>query len=469
MTVRKGKEYETEERQQEYPSENGKHWPQILAVFTVSLGSFTTGLIFVWSSPFTLVLIQDKENYNITEDEASYLIIFQPIGMILMSFFIFKITEWLGRKKSVLLLAIPHVTYWIITMFAKSKWGFYMARFVGGLGDCCLFCGTPPYIGEITDPKVRGFWGNFPTFALYGGQLAITVMGTYLDIKTTAYIGVVFPVLFFLLVCLLPESPYQLIKDGKYDDARKAITWFRRKINIEQDFQNMKADVDRQMSESGTWKDLFTIDSNRRALRAGVFLRFSQQLCGVAVFSQYTQPIFEKAGGNISSQYSSMIFMGLIFALNLFCSGAVAKFGRKLSYFYSLLTSGFVLLIMGVYFLLDQYEYANLNSLGWFPLAGMLIWVFTYSFGLGVVPTLMLGELFSSSIKSKGLSILVTLFGLSVFLTSNIFNVLTAQVGLYSPFLMYGVCCLISTILTLRWVPETKGKTLEEIQQALKK
>ncbi|XP_076274062.1 facilitated trehalose transporter Tret1-like isoform X1 [Rhynchophorus ferrugineus] len=456
-------------RNSEVGDDDGKQWPQIISVLAVSLGSYTSGMLFVWSSPFTLVIVQDKENYNISEDDASYFIIFHPAGMIFASLFFFKIAELLGRKKAVLFLSVPHILSWLITMFSTTKWEFYLARFVAGMSDTCSFCSIPPYVGEITTPKVRGFWGNIPTFILYGGQLSITVLGSYFGVKTTAYICICVPVLFALLVSFLPESPYQLMRDERYEAAKDSIRWLRRNNNVEEDFVAMKADVERQMSESGRWKDIFTIISNRRALRAGAFLRFSQQMCGIAVFASYTQPVFEKAGGNVSPQVSSMILIGLYWILNLVTSPAIERFGRRLSFFYSLLCCGTVLVLLSIFFLLDQYQTVDLTSINWFPLVGMLLWAFSYSFGLGVVPTLMLGELFSSSIKSKGLCILIACYGLGVFVSTNMFKFLTASVGLYSSFLIYGICCLCSTVLTLKWVPETKGKTLEEIQQTLKK
>lgn len=452
-----------------YEQNEGKSWPQILAVFAVTIGPFTNGVMSSWSSPFTVVIAKDKEHYNITEEEASYFIVFQPLGMIFASMFFFKIAEILGRKKSLLFLAVPHVASWITIIFARNKWEFYLSRFLAGTADGVLFCTVPPYIGEITTPTIRGYFGNFPTFVLNGGAFFIQVLGSYTSVRTSAYICIGFPVLFATLVSLLPESPYQLIKDGKIDEAQKSIKWLRRKADIEEDFLNMKTDVERQMSERGKWLDLIKIDSNRRALRAGIFLRFSQQFCGIAVFGSYTQAIFEKAGSNIGPQYSSMMFVGLIWILNLFCAPLVEKFGRKMTYFWSLISSATVLSSLAVYFVLDEYDVVNLDKLNWFPLAGMLLWVVTFAFGLGIVPTLMLGELLSASIKPKGLSILTFAFGIAVFISTNLFNLLSTHVGLYAPFLVYGITCFLSSILTLKWVPETKGKTLEEIQQSLKK
>lgn len=252
-------------------------------------------------------------------------------------------------------------------------------------------------------------------------------------------------------------------------EAKQSIQWLQRKIDVEEDFLKMKTDVERQISERGSWMDIIKISSNRRALRAGIFLRISQQFCGISTFATYTQFIFAKAGGNLSPQYSSMIFAGLLTVLNLICSISVEKFGRKPSYFYSLLSSGVVLLSMALYFFMDQFQLANLDKFNWFPLAGMITFVFVFSFGLGIVPTLMLGELFSASIKSKGLALLIGTFGISVLISTNIFHLLTSSVGLYAPFLLYAISCFFSSFLTLKWVPETKGKTLEQIQQSLKK
>lgn len=449
--------------------DDGKSWPQILAVCVVTLGTFTNGILFSWSSPFALVISKDKENYNITEDEAAYFIVFQPLGMAFASLFFFKIADLLGRKNSLLFLSVPHVIAWIIIIFAKSKWHFYASRFISGIGDAVMYCTVPPYIGEITTPTIRGYFGSAPTFVINGGCFFITVLGSYFGVRTTAYVCIGFPIFFALLVTMLPESPYQLIKDGKFEEAQKSMEWLLRKPDVTKDFLRMKSDVERQLSENGKWVDLVKIGSNRRALRAGVFLRVSQHFSGIAVFQTYTQVIFEKAGSDLGPQYSSMIFIGLIWLTTLLCGAAVEKLGRKVTYFYSLLSCGSILVFLAVYFFLDEYKIGNLVHMNWVPLVGMVVYVFAFSFGLGIVPSLMLGELLSASIKSKGLSVLTLVYGLGVLITSNLFHLLSIHVGLYAPFLVYGISCFLSTILTLRWVPETKGKTLEEIQQTLKK
>lgn len=94
-----------------------------------------------------------------------------------MSLVFFPLSDWFGRKNSILLLAAPQAITWILTIYATTKWEFYVARFIAGAADAILFMSIPPYVGEICTPEVRDFFGNVHTFLVYGGQFGITVIG----------------------------------------------------------------------------------------------------------------------------------------------------------------------------------------------------------------------------------------------------------------------------------------------------
>jgi MFS family permease len=427
-------------------------------------------MLFSWSSPSIPKIVEDKVNYNISLDEASYFTVLPPIGAIVSSFLFAKLNDTIGRKYSLLLIAFPHIISLILIANAKSVYVFYVSRFITGLGDSCLFASLPIYVGEISTPKVRGTWGNLMTFLIYLGQLSINVIGSYTTIATAAYICLVFPIFFLCTFVFMPESPYFYLMKGRTDDARTSLQKLRQKQNVEEELHKLKSDVDRQMSESGSWKDVLTLSSNRKAVYAGIFLRASQQLGGISSFAVYTQYIFLKSGGNVSASTSAIIFMGLCAVLNMCAAFTLDRFGRRKSYFVSLLLCGMVLLCEATYFFIEQFYGAEVNVaiVNWIPLVGMITYVVFYSFGLGIVPTLMLGELFSASIKGKGLLLLNIVFGVLVSCTTKLFHLLDTSFGLYAPFLFFSISCFISTILAVYFVPETKGKTLEEIQQSLK-
>lgn len=390
--------------------------------------------------------------------------------MIVSTLSFSKLSDLIGRKYTILFLAVPYFLAWLLIALARSIYVFYASRILSGVADGCFFTAVPAYIGEISTPKVRGQWGNAMSFYIYLGRLLINILGGFCSVPLTAYVCMTVPVLFAVLFAFMPESPYYCMMKGKCDEAKASLRRLRRKNDVEKEFAQLKADVERQMSETGTWKDLVTIQSNRKALVSGIFLRISQQLGGMAAFTFYTQYIFKEAGGNLDARTSAIIFSFFCTVTN-FCSGiTLDRLGRRKAYLLSLISCATVLLVIAVYFYLDK-EVATLDltALNWLPITGMVAFVFAFSVGMGIVPTLMLGELFSASVKSKGLSVVIATYGIMLSIVSEMFHLLQTSAGLYAPYLFFSVCCLINSPLALHFVPETRGKTLEEIQQTLKK
>lgn len=425
-------------------------------------------MLFAWSSPAIPKIINDKINYDITLDEASYFTVLPPIGSIISSFLFAYLNDTIGRKITLLLVTIPHLTAFILIATARSVYVFYIARFIVGFGDSCVFTTLSIYIAEVASPKVRGTWGNQMSFQLYMGQLLMNVIGSYNSIPIASYICLSFPVLFFCTFLFMPETPYFYLMKGQVEKARKSLQKLRREVNVEDELNQLKSDVDRQMSESGAWKELFTIESNRKALYTATFLRASQQFAGYACFAVYTQYIFAQSGGNLSATTSTIIFSGLCWCFNVLASFTLDKFGRRKSYIYSLLFSGVSLFIAAIYFSIQTFfPNIDVQIVNWIPLASLIFYIFFYSFGVGLIPTLMMGELFSASIKTKGLIVINIVMCSLISLITKLFHLLDTNFGLYAPFMFFSCGCFLSTILAFYYVPETKGKTLEEIQQIL--
>ncbi|XP_023030007.1 facilitated trehalose transporter Tret1 [Leptinotarsa decemlineata] len=446
-----------------------KTWPQVLAIIVSSILAIPFGMLFSWTSPFMVKITKDKINYNITEGEASVFTFIPPILMISMSPVFSILCDIIGRKRTLILIALPQIIAWLLTIASNNVWVLYLSRVFSGIGDGGILSALPMYVGEIAVPKIRGTWGNIINVFIYFGIFLINVIGAYCDVKQTAYISIGLPIFYIAIMCFMPESPYYFVKKNDEENAKKSLRWLRGKTDVDEIYKKLKSDIERQMSEAGTWKDLVAVKSNQRALAAGIFLRVSQQLGGSAAFNVYTKFIFEKSGTNISSSVASMIYTGLCFSL-LFVTGfIIEQFGRKKSYMGALSTCGIVLLSQAIYQFIDQHVPSiDVSSIKWFPVAGMILYVFFCSFGILNIPTLMSGELFSTSIKAKGMSVLTITFGVMIFVANNIFYLLNTHVGLYCPFLFFGICNIISTFLCIYIIPETKGRTLEEIQQELR-
>lgn len=431
--------------------------------------SLLSGTLLAWPSPFIVKIIQD-ETYSITEAEASYFTVIQPLGMCVFSPFFVPVTNSIGRKRTTLIAAIPLMTSLLIKAFAKNVWLLYLSRFLAGAGDAIVFSSLPSYIGEISTPKVRGIWGNVFICSVFFGQFVMNIVGSYFSVQNTSFILLIIPIAFLLTFSFMPESPYFYTMKGKYIEAKESLQRLRRTKDVDNEFEDIKIAVERQMKESGTWKDLVTVKANRKALVALLFLRTSQTFTGIYVFAAYTQFIFEKAGGNFSAQTSAILYTGLTFLMYSISSSFSDKLGRRVAFITSMFLASIVVFAEATYFLIDiKYKSVDLSDLQWFPLAGMLTFVIVSSFGVGIIPTLMYSELFSASVKAQGISAATVAFSLISILVNNIFYYFNAATGLYGPFFLFGCSNVLSTAIAYFLIPETKGKTLEEIQQMLKK
>ncbi|KAG5878917.1 hypothetical protein JTB14_016789 [Gonioctena quinquepunctata] len=458
------------QKEKKFSTVGETEWPQILAVLIASLSALSSGFHVAWTSPF-LVKIADDPLYDINESEASYFTFLNTVAIVILCplISVTNIVDTFGRKKVLLSTAFPQAAALLIEAFSRDLYVLYAARLIAGIGDALYMTSLPIYIGEVTTPKVRGIWGYSLICMLFLGQLLMNVIGAYCSVQHTSFICVTVQVIFLVVFPFMPETPYFHILKASDNEAKKSLRWLRGKEDVEHEFQSMKTAVQRQMSESGKWSDLFSITSNRKALTAALFLRISQLFCGFYVFATYTQFIFKESGGNVAPEVSSIIYMGLSFVLFSTAAFFSDKLGRKKSYIISLSLSSSMLLLEGIYFYIKEYHpEIDISSLKWIPLTGMLTFIVFIALGAATIPTLMLGELFSASVKVKCVIVVSTAFAFTMSFTNYIFYFITSFTGLCGPFILFGCCSILAAVLTNFIVPETSGKTLEEIQMSLK-
>lgn len=437
--------------------------------FSAGISSITCGIIFAWPSPSIPILISEKHEYKFTLEQCSYFTMVPSIASMITCFMYARFSNRFGRKYTLLSLAIPHTLALIITALADSIYVFYLGRILGGFADAGMFVTLPSYVGEITTPKVRGTWGNILIMFLTIGQLIVNCIGGYCDIKTTAWICLLFPLAFACTFSFMPESPYYCVMKGDIEKARESLLRLRNNKNVEAEIEKLKNDVSTQMKESTAWKDILFVTNHRRAFTAGLYLRVAQQFSGMACFAVYTQYIFRQATEDISAAESSIAYCGSMVMATFFAVIILDKLGRRRAMFISLTGCTLVLGCETVYFYIsERIASIDVTPYSWIPLAGMLGYVLMYSLGLGIVPTLMLGELFSASIKEKALCMLLIFFCLKLSILTKLFQVLQVNFGLYSCFAFFTISCVVNTVLAFFFVPETKGKTLEEIQQGFR-
>uniref|UniRef100_A0A1Y1MWM7 Major facilitator superfamily (MFS) profile domain-containing protein n=1 Tax=Photinus pyralis TaxID=7054 RepID=A0A1Y1MWM7_PHOPY len=452
-------------------SAKGRDFVQISSIFVVSIGAFSAGALFAWPSPTIPLLIRNTSYIGqISIEEASYLSILPAASMIASSFLIASATKYIGRKPIIWFMAIPQALSWILIAEAKSITAIYIARVLNGIGEGILFSIAMAYVGEISTPAVRGTWGNMITCSVALGQLSIAAVIASMDIVTAAYIHLFAPLLQILLVPFLPESPHYLMKKGERENAKIALMRLRWKTDVDCELSAMSESIERQRSEAGSFKDLFWIPANRRALLLVLSLRTFQQLSGITAFVIYAQYIFELSGArSVSDEVSTIIVFASLFLFLLVCLPVAGKYSRRLLLTASSTGCTICLLINVVYFYIQEETEVDVSDISWIPLLVMVGYIAFLSIGLLPLPVLMIGELFALSIKNHGMFVSTVYLALIMIAFPKILQLLLSNFSLYVTFLFFTVSCFFSTIFCWFCVPETKGKTLEEIQQLLSK
>ncbi|GJQ66060.1 hypothetical protein Trydic_g4146 [Trypoxylus dichotomus] len=444
------------------------NWKQIRAICAVNLCAFGGSVLFNWPSP-SIPKLLSGDYPDITGEDVSYLPVIPPIVTVLTSPSFGFFLRRFGRKHTLLSIAGFHIISIILLAIAKTKWEFYLSRVFFGMSDVFMFGCLPIYVAEISTPHVRGTWGGAMMIFVFFGQFFVNTLGYYCDIPTTAWILIIVPVTFFLTFVFMPETPYHYLLKGDRDAAIKSLKRLRdSKEDIKPELERIEEDIKRQIVDSAKFKDLVMVKCNRNSFII-VFMTITiQQFSGCPSFNVYNQFIFQQAGQNINRGYASMI-CSIVLAISTLCGPMfVEKVGRRWSIVISTFCCGLVLLILATYFVIKDETKLDISVISWFPLAGLLAYFVSFAVGLSVVPFMLQGELFATNMRGHASAAMNITICLSISVTSKLFHYLMTSFGLYVPFTFFSICSFLGMLYCYKFVPETKGKTLEEIQRLLK-
>lgn len=443
-------------------------WTQILAVFAATLGVISDGIQYGWSSPAIPILESADSPVPISGDDDYWLeMLYMCGGMAGLPVTIFLVDK-IGRKWSIIVASCANMVAWILIALADRIEILYCARFLTGMAADCAFVAAPMYIAECADARIRGFLGTFIYIMMIMGVLCAYCIVPFVPIWASSTVGAILLVLQILLFVWMPQSPYYLLIRGQREKAKKALTFLRQNGNVDDELKEIEQAVERQNSERGRPIDLLLIPSNRKALLIMGTLNTVQHFCGISVILMNVQVILEESRSVIGGELSAILFGVCMLIASVGGSPLIDKFGRKVLLISSSLLSAVFLAMLGTYLLLMNvynYDMENYSSI---PLIAILGYALSYKYGLGLVPIVTTGELFPTSVKAMGMSIADLVYTVMAVISLKVYYVTMQTYGMHFPFLLFACFGLMTAGFVYLVIPETKGKTLEEIQQILK-
>lgn len=211
---------------------------------------------------------------------------------------------------------------------------------------------------------------------------------------------------------------------------------------------------------------LVTNRVNRMALICSLGLMFFQQFSGINAVIFYTNNIFEAANSQMNPSLATII-VGIVQTLATIVSSLlIEKAGRKILLIQSCIIMGICLIVLGVYFKL-QADMVDVSSLGWIPLVCLVLFIISFSLGFGPIPWMMMAELFPVEYRGSASGIAVIFNWSLVFIVTLCFPIMMKAIGIYSCFWFFSAFMIVCVFFVIFLIPETKGKSISQIQTML--
>jgi SP family galactose:H+ symporter-like MFS transporter len=380
-----------------------------------------------------------------------------------------RLADIFGRRLLLIATAIIFAAGAVICASATSPGMLIVGRIIVGLGIGLSSGTVPVYISEVSPADARGW-----TVSLF--QLAITIgillayVVDYAFAKSEAWrwmfgISLVPAAIFAIGMYFLPESPRWLVRHGDPTRARAILARIRATSNVDAELKEIEQSF-AQSEQHGNWHDLLS-PTLRPALIVGIGLAIFQQVTGINTVIYYAPLIIQSAG--VSSASGAILATAGIGAVNVLMTivsmWLIDRIGRR-----PLLLTGIagMVVTLGV---LGWAFHSNVRSeaLSWLAVISMMVYVASFAISLGPIFWLLIAEIYPLQVRSSSEGLAATFNWGSNLLVSLTFLTLLQGIGAPKTFWLYGLCAIGAWIFSYSLVPETKGRTLEQIEQFWRK
>lgn len=428
-----------------------------------SVGGFLFGFDLVIISGALLFLEQD---FQLTASMKGVLVSSAALGAISGPLIGLWFADKIGRRKTMMIAALFFAISAIGSALAVQFWDLCLWRFLGGIGIGLAMMSSPIYIAELSPPELRGKLVNVNQLSNVIGINLAVIVGYIFSFEGQwrwMFASEAIPILLLIIgLLIIPESPRWLASKNKDSEALRILTIINGETVAIQELNEIKKS---NTEQRGTFKELFTY--NRSALLVAVILMIFSQINGVNMILLYAPTIMSETG--IGSDSSAILGVIPVYGFILLCTvlafPLIKKFSRRSLLLWSV--GG----MAGGHLLMTLIILADLPSIT--ILIPMLVATGAFTLGFAPLSWIITSEIFPNKIRSKGMAIACFSLYTSSFIITLIFPVLSNSFTHYfgnnaGMYLLFASICLTCVIYSWYKVPETKGVSLEEVQQIWK-
>ncbi|XP_021186691.1 facilitated trehalose transporter Tret1-2 homolog isoform X2 [Helicoverpa armigera] len=454
--------------------DSGRKLPQYLAALAATLGALAAGSMLGWSAPVMVKLTNASStdyDFSVSQTQGDWISSIINLGAAFICFPIGLVMDRIGRKNTMLLLVVPFTLGWLLITFGTSVGMLIAGRFITGVAGGAFCVTAPAYTSEIAQDSIRGTLGSYFQLMITIGILFAYVVGGYTSVFVFNILCTCIPIVFGIIFFFMPESPSFLVMKGKHEEAKDALIRLRGSAyDVDYELNNLKFKAEESQRNQVSYLAAIRKKTALKAILICYALMLFQQLSGINAVIFNASQIFADAGATIPSTISTII-IGVIQVIATFISSLVVdKLGRRILLLLSALVMCVCSTALGVYFFLQQ-THGNsadiVQAITWLPLVSLSLFIIAFSLGFGPIPWMMAGELCQIDIKAFVGSTAGTFNWLLSFTVTSTFNSLNAAIGAGQVFWLFASIMLVGFVFIFFVVPETKGKSVDEIQVML--
>ncbi len=389
-----------------------------------------------------------------------------------------SLSDRYGRKPLMIVAALIFILAAIGTGIVNTIEWFIIYRILGGIGIGIASNLSPMYIAEVSPSNVRGRFVSINQLTIVIGILSAQIVNWLIaepinpgeDILASwngqmawrwmFWAGGVPAVFFFLMIFFVPETPRWLASRNKYEKASAILTRIGGSDYARQELGVMKAS-EAEQKEKLRFKQLFQ-GKMSKILLIGIVIAMFQQWCGINVIFNYAQEIFSGAGYGVSDILFNIVITGVTNLIFTFVGMyTVDKLGRRALLLFGAAGLAIIYAIMGTCY------YFQITGI--FVLILVVMAIACYAMTLAPITWVVISEIFPTKVRGMAMGVATFSLWTACFILTYSFPLLNKGLGSYGTFWLYGIICVLGFLFIIKQLPETKGKSLEEIEKDLMK
>ncbi|OJW34904.1 MAG: arabinose-proton symporter [Sphingobacteriales bacterium 46-32] len=444
---------------------------QMKFIYQCTLVAAIGGLLFGYDTAVVagaIGFIQEK--YQLSAAMTGWAASCALIGCMIGAMVAGGLSDKLGRRKVLMISAWAFAISSVGIMAPMGLTSFIVFRMIGGIGIGIASILSPMYISEIAPASIRG-----RLISIYQLGIVIGILLIYFVNAAIAGLhdhnwnvesgwrwmfgsGLLPSIVFIVLLLRAPESPRWLAAQNNWTGAEDILRKINGDIKAREEMEAIRVSLNEKQASFGE----LLRPGLRTALIIGIFLSVFSQVTGINVIMYYAPEIFKATGDGSSSALTQTVWVGGINTLmTLVAIKYVDKLGRKKLLLIGAAGMAICLALVGLAF----YQQA---TTGYWVLAGILLYISFFAISLGPLTFVVVAEIFPNQIRGRAMGVAIFFLWLSVYIVSQTFPMLLDAIGTAYTFWIYMVMSVLAFLFIWRSVPETKGKSLEEIQKMWK-